>query len=98
MAKADTEPDSAIDHAYQEKIRKVGQECREQGDVFLPLAAEALGGWHFVAVGEVKKFGAPLAKQTGEEEGVVSSQLFQQLSLSLMKGNSAIFSNRIPDM
>ena len=61
-------------------------------------AAEALGGWHPLAVEQVKKLGAALARQTGEEEVVLRSQLFQKLSLVLMKGNAAIFSNRIPDV
>ena len=78
-------------------MRKAGEACRRQGIVFLPIAAEALGGWHPVAVDQVAKLGSALARQTGQEEGEVRGQLFQRLSLLLMKGNAAIFSNRLPD-
>ena len=98
VAHAATTPGYALTHAHQEKMRKNEEDCRKQGIVFLPLAAEALGGWHPLAVEQVKKLGAALARQTGEEEGVLKSQLFQKLSLVLMKGNAAIFSNRIPDV
>ena len=43
------------------------------------------------------KLGSALARQTGQEEGEVKGQLFQRLSLLLMKGNASIFSNRLPD-
>ena len=66
--------------------------------VFLPLAAEDLVGWHPLAVEQVKKLGAALARLAGEEKGVLKSQLFQRLSLVLIKGNAAIFSNHIPDI
>ena len=70
---------------------------RRQGIVFLPLAAEALGGWHHVAVDQVGKLGTALARQTGQEEGEVKGRLWQKLSLLLMKGNAALFTNRMPD-
>ena len=95
---AATTPGSALTYAHQEKMKKKDAECRRQGIGFLPLAAEALGGWHPPAVEQVKKLGAALARQSGEDEGAVKSQLFQKLSLVLMKGNAAIFSNRIPDV
>ena len=65
--------------------------------MFLPLATEALGGWHPVAVDQVVKLGTALARQTGQEEGEVKGQLWQKLSLLLMKGNAALFTNRMPD-
>ena len=94
---AATTPGSALTHAHKEKNKKSEEACRRQGIVFLPLAAEALGGWHPTAVEQVQKLGSALARQTGQEEGEVKSQLFQRLSLLLMKGNAAIFSNRLPD-
>ena len=40
--------------------------------------------------------GSSLARQNGEEEATVVQQLFQQLSVSLMRGNAALFNNRCP--
>ena len=68
-----------------------------QSIVFLPLATESLGGWHPVALEQVLKLGSALARQTGQEEEEVETQLLQRLSLCLMKGNAAILTNRIPD-
>ena len=65
--------------------------------MFLPLATEALGGWHPVAVDQMGKLCTVLARQTGQEEVEVKSQLWQKPSLLLMKGNAALFTNRMPD-
>ena len=45
---------------------------------------------------EVKKLGSSLARHTGEEETTTIHHLFQQLSIALVKGNAALFNNRIP--
>ena len=95
VAEAATTPGSALAYAYREKMRKVGEECRRQGIIFLPLAAESLGGWHSVAREQVQKLGSALARQTGQEEGEVMSQLFQRLSVCLMKGNAAILADKM---
>ena len=71
-------------------MRQAGEECRRQGIVFTPLALESLGGWHEVAVQELKMLGSALARQTGQEEDVAMSHLFQKLSVLLMKGNTAL--------
>ena len=63
--------------------------------VIHPLqSAESLGGCHRVTEAEVRKLGSALGRHTGQEEGEATSQLFQQLSILLMKGNSALFLNR----
>ena len=54
-------------------------------------------GFHSVAIGQVKLVGAALARQTGSDEREVTSQLFQRLSLQLMRGNAALLSARSPD-
>ena len=71
--------------------------CQEQGITFTPLAAESLGAWHPVAITEVTKLGSALARHTGEEEQSTVQHLFQRLSVALMKGNAALFNNRMPD-
>ena len=72
------------------------EDCRRQGIAFLPLAVESFGGWHSAAVGEVKKLGAALARQTGQEEGEAVGHLWGRLSILLQRGNAAILGNRVP--
>ena len=62
----------------------------------MPIAVESLGAWHKSAVAEVVKLGSALARQTGDEESTTVQRLFQQLSLSLMRGNAALLNNRNP--
>ena len=75
----------------------VGAACQREGIVFLPLPVETLGGWHETAVQQIKKLAAALSRQTGEEESVATSHLYQKLSVHLMKGNSALLLNRVPN-
>ena len=96
VAGAATTPGFALTFAYERKLREVEEACRRQGILFLPLAVESLGGWHEVAIDQIRKLGGALARHTGEEEGVVVQRLFQKLSLQLMKGNAAILTNSIP--
>ena len=88
----------ALTVAYERKVRAVGEACRREGIAFIPLAAESLGGWHQVAVGEIKKLAAALARQQEEEEKEASRRLFQRLSNLLQRGNSALFLNRTPEL
>ena len=66
------------------------------GITFLPIVAKCLGGWHKIAIGEIKKLSAALARHTGEEEGEMARRTFVRLSIILMKGNAAMLTNRIP--
>ena len=70
--------------------RGAAEDCRRQGIVFLPLAVESFGGWHSAVLGEVKKLGAALARQTGQEEGEAVGHLWGRLGILLQRGNAAI--------
>ena len=85
-----------IRHPYDWKIARVGEACRLEGIAFIPVAADTLGGWHNVAVQQIKKLGAVLARHRGEEEHIEVRHLFQRLSLLLMRGNASLLVNRIP--
>ena len=50
-----------------------------------------------MAVEQVKKLGAVLARHRGEDEQVEVLHLRQRLSLLLMRGNASLMVNRIPD-
>ena len=71
VAEAAITPGSALSFAYQRKVRGAAEDCRREGIAFLPLVVESLGGWHTAAEAEVRKLGAALARQTGQEEGEV---------------------------
>jgi hypothetical protein len=97
LARAATEPGHALTVAFDRKVGAVADAFRRQGIAFVPLAAESLGGWHEVAVLELDRLATALARHTGQEEGEASRHLFGRLSVLLMRGNAALFSNRIPD-
>ena len=90
----------ALSYAYNWKVSRggVGAACQREGIVFLPLPCETLGGWHETAVQQIKKLAAALSRQTGQEESVAVSHLWQRLSVHLMKGNAALLLNRVPSL
>ena len=45
---------------------------------------------------EVRKLGAALARQTGQDEGEAASHLWRRLGILLQRGNAAILGNRVP--
>ena len=80
VAHAATTPGFALQKIYNSKMSKAEADCRQQGIVFLPLDAESLGGWHDVAVMQLRKLASAVARQTGQEEGQASQHLFQPVS------------------
>ena len=74
-----------------------GEECQAAAIAFIPLAVESLGGWHQVAVEEIKSLGKAHARQAGESEELTCRRLWQKLGLLVQKGNCALFNNRFPD-
>ena len=96
VAEAAVTPGYAAAEAYRRKMDATAEDCEREGIEFLPLAAESLGGWHPVAVQQVDKLAAALARHTGEEERVVTRHLWQRLAILLQKGNTSLIVNRIP--
>ena len=90
VAGAATTPGHGLTFAYERKVRGAEEDCRRQGIAFLPMAAESFGGWHRVAEGEVKKLGAALARNTGQEEEEAVRHLWGRLGILLQRGNAAI--------
>ena len=72
------------------------EDCRREGKTFLPMVVETLGGWHPVAIEQVKKLTAAQARQTGEEEGETARRTWVRLAVLLQKGNAALLASRIP--
>ena len=77
-------------------MTKHGEPCRLAGMVFVPLVVETLGGWEEQGEKQIRRMGAALAMQTGQDEAVKTRHLFQRLSILLTKGNAALFLNRLP--
>ena len=59
------------------------------------LSVTRIPGWHEVAVREVERLGAALARQSGQDEAV--RHLWGKLAILLQRGNSAMLANRVPD-
>ena len=71
--------------------------CHQYLENISPLAVETLGGFHKVAVEQTKRIGAALSRNQGIEENIAIKQLFQRMSLTLMRGNAAMIMSRRPD-
>ena len=63
--------------AYDKAKQKHGEPCRVEGMVFIPLVVEILGGWEEPAVSQIKRIGAALARQMGQDEAEKQINLFQ---------------------
>ena len=94
---AAAEAGSALSKSFDRKVQGAAAACQQQGLVFLPLAMETLGGVHKVGVEQLKRLGAAVGRQQGSDERVATRQLFQRLSLTLMRGNAALLTGRRPD-
>ena len=75
----------------------MAEACQQQGLVFLPIALETFGGFHRVAVEQVKCIGAAIARNQSSDEQLATKQSFQRLSLTLMRGNAALIVGRKPE-
>ena len=87
----------ALQKAFERKVTRAREPCRQASLAFIPLAADTLGGWHNVASKQVTKLATAQARQVGEAEEVTVRRLRQRLSLLLMKGNSALLVGRVPE-
>ena len=58
---ASREAGKSLAKAYDRKMRDTAEACRTQGLLFLPIAIETLGGFHSVALGQVRQLGQALA-------------------------------------
>ena len=75
----------AMEVAVKRKNRGAMEDCRRQGIKFIPLAIKSLGGWHELAMVEIRMLAAALARRSGQEEKESRSELFQRLSILLVK-------------
>ena len=97
VASASAAAGGALEKAFKRKVDGAAQACQEQGISFLPVAVETLGGFHKVAVEQTQRIGAALSRHQGIQENIAIKQLFQRMSLTLMRGNAAMIVSRRPD-
>ena len=97
VASAAAAAGGALEKAFKRKVEGAAQACQEQGISFLPVAVETLGGFHKVAVEQTQRIGAALSRHQGIQENIAIKQLFQRMSLTLMRGNAAMIVSRRPD-
>ena len=60
-------PGHALEVRYGTKMTGAAEACLREGIRFIPMVVEALGGWHPVAIMEVKKLAAAKARHAGQE-------------------------------
>ena len=95
---ASREAGKSLTKAYERKMRDTAEACRTQGLLFLPIAIETLGGFHSVALGQVRQLGQALARKKGCDEREPTGQLFSRISVTLMRGNAMMLNSRSPDV
>ena len=69
--------------------------CASEGLQFVPLVAEASGGWAPVARRTWQALGQMLAAKTGEAEAVEMEQLMQALAITLQRENARAILRRL---
>ena len=94
MVQSGATPGHTLTWAFNEKCRDYLQACA--GVAFIPLPVETLGGWHDIAVDQIRKLARAGARNMGKEEDEAVRHLFQKLGVLLIKGNAAMLLNRIP--
>uniref|UniRef100_A0A1X7T574 Uncharacterized protein n=1 Tax=Amphimedon queenslandica TaxID=400682 RepID=A0A1X7T574_AMPQE len=82
---------SALGVAEARKLSMHAAACHHFGVNFLPLAVEVLGGWSPSAVSIIRSIGRRLGQRIGRNPSVTCSHLFQHLSVSLWRGNAAMW-------
>ena len=97
VSRAATHAGHALEVRYSEKMTKHGEGCRVAGMVFIPMVVETFGGWEESAADQITKLGGALARHTGEEESEKTRHLYQRLAVLLVRGNAALFLNRLPN-
>ena len=72
-------------------MTQVGEACRTEGIMFVPMPMETLGGWHDATVQQVKKIASAHARQTGGEQSDVTRQhLYKRMAVLPAMGKAAM--------
>ena len=96
LAHAARETGYAANQYSESKRAKAANSALFEGSVFLPLIAETFGGWHNVAVEQLKRIACSVASQTHQAVGLETQRLFQRLAITIQKHNATMIGLRIP--
>ena len=78
------------------KFAAHGAHCQAAGIDFIPVTLEALGGLSPLASNTVVRIGRLLGQRLGLPPKETTRHLFQQISVSLWRGNAALWCHRFP--
>ena len=96
LDKSAREPGSALTLAYNRKMDKAFDSCNKAGISFIPMAVEALGGWHDAALHNLDKISRRVAKKSGIDQTTAKKRLFQRLAVCLQRLNASAILTRQP--
>ena len=94
MADAAVIQGSALGVAEARKQALHTTACHQVGVGFFPVAVEVLGGWSPTACSIICSIGRRLGQRLGRDPSETSRHLFQQLSVTLWRGNAAMWCAR----
>ena len=86
----------ALSICEERKMAAHAISCRAVGVSFIPLAIESLGGWSELGAKTINHIGCLLSQRLGICTSTTSRHLFQRCSVSLWRGNAALWLNRFP--
>ena len=86
----------ALSVCEERKMAAHATSCRAVGVSFIPLAVESLGGWSELAAKSISRIGRLLGQRLGISPSITTRQLFQRCSVSLWRGNAALWLHRFP--
>ena len=82
-------PGHAASVTFENKMRGAAELCRAEGLAFVPIVAESLGGFHPVAIEQLKRIASALARHTAQEESEAIHHLLSRCSLLLSRGTAS---------
>ena len=96
QAGAANTPGHALRVGEERKMVAHADACRSIGVHFVPIVAETLGGWSEGAIDTITSIGRLQGQRLGIPPPDSTRHLFQRLSISLWKGNAALWIRRQP--
>ena len=86
----------ALSMGKERKMAAHFEACRSVGVVFMPLVVKSLEGWDGEAADTIRAIGCLQGHRLGIPPAESIHHLFQQLAISLWKGNAALWIRRFP--
>ena len=91
---------SASERAANAKVmakeRLYKEHCAAQNVEFMAAAICSYGGWLPEGIAFIKRLAACLAESSGQDKSVVTTKLWQRISVALWRGNASIVLQRRP--